>query len=114
MSKGKYSPALTREDIDRPWEDYKYNAYGELPPEWTLEMKERGEVYDTKVHFGNYDENGYDRYGYCAFNRDGEYIGIGDGIDRWGYTEMDYLMMDDDEFDWLGGEPIVPHPVIGR
>jgi hypothetical protein len=99
MSKGKYSPALTRKHCDRPYTAYCYNANKQIPPEWTLEMKERGEIYDTRIHFGNYDEDGYDSYGYSAFGRDGNYIGIGEGIDRWGYTEWDYLRMTDDEFE---------------
>jgi hypothetical protein len=93
MGKGKYSPSLTREDADRPYTDYCYNADGQIPPEtWT-----EGE-YCTRLHFANYDKCGYDRYGYSAFDADGNYIGIGDGIDRWGYTEMDYITMSDEEF----------------
>lgn len=99
MSKGKYSPSLTRKDVGRPYTDYCYNADKQIPPEWTLEMKERGEEYDTRLYFGNYDENGYDSYGYSAFDADGNYVGIGEGIDRWGYTEWDYLAMSDDDFE---------------
>ena len=98
MSKGKYSPSLSVKDANRPYADYCYNADRRIPPEWTPEMKERGEVYDTRIHFGNYDKDGFDRYGYSAFDADGNYIGIGEGIDRWGYTEMDYLAMSDNEF----------------
>lgn len=99
MSKGKYSPALTRADVARPYTDYCYNADKQIPPEWTLEMKERGEVFDTRLYFGNYDENGYDSYGYSAFDADGNYVGCGDGVDRLGYTEWDYLAMSDEEFE---------------
>lgn len=94
MSKGKYSPALTRKDVDRAYADYCYNADRQIPPETWAD----GE-YDTRLHFGNYDEDGYDSYGYSAFDADGNYIGPGEGIDRWGYTEMDYLNMSDDEFE---------------
>jgi len=94
MSRGKYSPALSFKDANRPYTDYCYNADGQIPPETWAE----GE-YDTRTHFGNYDENGYDSYGYSAFDIDGNYIGIGEGIDRWGYTEMDYLTMSDEEFE---------------
>lgn len=99
MSKGKYSPALTDKDCGRPYTDYCYNADKQIPPEWTREMKERGELYDPRLHFDNYDEDGYDSYGYSAFDADGNYIGPGEGIDRWGYTEMDYLGMSNDEFE---------------
>lgn len=108
MSKGKYSPALTDEHIGRGYEAYCYNADGNIPPEWTLEMKEAGETYDTRIHFGYYDADGYDSYGYSAFDINGNYVGLQEGIDRWGYTEMDYLQMDDDEFILLRNEPIVP------
>jgi len=96
MSKGKYSPALTREMIDQRHEDYIYNAYGEIAPEWT---KESGEAYDERKHLAHYDANGYDRYGYSGLDANSNYVGIGEGIDRWGYTEMEYLIMDDEEFE---------------
>lgn len=104
MSRGKYSPSLTREMIDN--EDYSFNAYSEVPAPWSIEMRERGDTYDERIHFGNYDSDGYDSYGYSGFSRDGKYIGIGSGIDRWGYTEMDYLTMDYDEWEdiaYFGG-----------
>jgi hypothetical protein len=43
--------------------------------------------------FGNYDEEGYDMYGYSAFDANGVYVQ--DGVDRAGYTEMDYLTLQD-------------------
>ncbi len=101
MSKGKYSPSLTHKMIAERdfFNGFCYNADKQIPPEWTLEMKERGEEYDTRLYFGNYDAEGFDSYGYSAFDSDGNYIGIGEGIDRWGYTEWDYLAMSDDEFE---------------
>ena len=93
MSQGKYSPALSREDAERPYTDYCYNADKQIPPETWAE----GE-YDQRTHFANYDENGYDSYGYSAFLADGTFIGLGQGIDRWGYTEDEYLTMSTDEF----------------
>ena len=95
MSKGKYSPALTRKMI-AAWDDdtFSYNADKQIPPlTW-----EPGE-YSTRVHFANYDKDGFDSYGYSAFDKNGNYVGIGDGVDRYGYTEMDYLDMSDDEFE---------------
>lgn len=100
MSKGKYSPSLTRAMIAAHDEDtFIYNADGQIPPEYVFGR----DVYDQRTHFGDYDKDGYDRYGYSAFNQDGKYIGLGSGIDRWGYTEMDYLQMDDDDFMCVDG-----------
>lgn len=95
MSKGKYSPALTREDVDRPYSEYKYNADRQIPPPYDPEK----DTYDERTHFDNYDENGYDSYGYSAFLEDSTFVGLGQGIDRWGYTEDDYLTMSDDYFE---------------
>lgn len=94
MSRGKYSPSITRALADRSYEVFSYNAYKETPPEW---VKGEGD-YDEKTHFGNYDSEGFDSYGYSAWNEDGSYAGIGDGIDRLGNTELDYLRMSDDDF----------------
>lgn len=99
MSKGKYSPSLTRAHCARDFDAFCYNADKQLPPEWTPEMRDRGEEYNTRLHFGDYDAEGFDRYGYSAFDGDGNYVGIGEGIDRWGYTESDYMSMSDEDFD---------------
>lgn len=96
MSKGKYSPTLTRQTIGVS--EYNFNCYGKVPATWDEEVAKTNE-YDEKVHFGNYDQFGFDRYGYSAFDKDGNYIGIGSGVDRNGYTEIDYLLMSDEEFD---------------
>jgi hypothetical protein len=98
MSRGKYSPALNREMIDARDDSYVYNIYSEVAPEWN---KDNGEVYDQRKHLGHYDADGYDRYGYSGLDASGNYVGIGEGIDRWGYTEMDYLAMDDEDFNAL-------------
>jgi len=92
MSKGKYSPALTKKIIADNAGQYIYNADKQIPPETWAE----GE-YNTRLHYGIYDKDGFDSYGYSAFE-DGKYIDIGAGIDRWGYTENDYLCMSNDEF----------------
>ena len=99
MSKGKYSPALTRKEADRPYTDYCYNADKQIPPEWTLEMRDSGMKFDERIYMAHYDENGYDSYGYSAFDADGNYVGHMDGVDRWGYSEWDYLAMTDEEFE---------------
>ena len=96
MSQGKYSPSLTREMCNRPYDAYCYNADKQIPPPFTPGSGE----YETRIHFDNYDEEGYDDYGYSAFDANGNYVGIRtDGVDRWGYSEWDYLAMDDDEFE---------------
>lgn len=93
MSVGKFSPSISHipglKEMD--FEDFCFNAYGEEPAEWNLEMKNRGEVFDEKTMFMNYDKEGFDFYGYSAFNIDGDYVGTGKGIDRYGYTEYDYI-----------------------
>jgi hypothetical protein len=97
MSKGKYSPFLTREMIDKSDPDqFVYNALGAVAPDYTV-----GDPYDVKVHFGNYDAEGFDTYGYSAWYEDGTYAGLGEGIDRGGYTEDQYMAMTDDEFNDL-------------
>lgn len=98
MSKGKYSPTVYSMDPDRV-RSYDYNCYGQVPAEWSKEVADRGVVYDEKTMFANYDSEGYDSYGYSAFDSDGVYVGIGSGVDRRGFTEHDYLAMSDEEFE---------------
>lgn len=99
MSKGKYSPSLTRAHCARPYSAYCYNADKQIPPEWTIAMRDAGVHFDTRLYMGSYDDEGYDSYGYSAFDSDGNYVGEQNGIDRWGYTEMEYLCMSDEEFE---------------
>lgn len=92
MGRGKYSPVCP----NRPnGYEYKYNCFGQEPEEWTQEMYDAGETYNAKTMFGDYDEDGYDRYGYSAFDVDGNFVGHGEGVDMDGYTEMDYLTLQD-------------------
>lgn len=94
MSRGKYSPR-TPHAYDRDYQ-YKYNAKGAVPPEWDPES---GVKYNEELHFDNYDDEGYDMYGYSAYNADGEFVGMGNGVDRLGNTEMEYLTeFTDEEF----------------
>jgi hypothetical protein len=88
MSFGKYSPATPK----RP-ENYEYvfNAKGQIPDTWTKEMYEAGCIYNEETMFANYDEDGFDYYGYSSYDIDGNYVGPGNGIDVDGYTEFDYL-----------------------
>lgn len=88
--KGKYSPNLPT--ADKPYEYFDRNAYGHIPPVFNPDKDEWNEA----LHFVNYDPDGYDWYGYSAFDDDGDY-GEG-GIDRNGVTEEEYMLMDDDEF----------------
>lgn len=93
MSRGKYSV-----NAYKHWPDdyeYKYNCYGKEPEPWNKEISDSGVGYNEKTMFDNYDEEGYDRYGYSAFDIDGNYVGVGNGVDRAGYTEMDYLTLQD-------------------
>ncbi len=86
MSTGKYSP-LCPHAAERDYSAFVYNCYGELPPAYDHAAGE----YNQKLHYDNYDSEGFDSYGYSCFDEDGNYVGCGDGIDRYGYTEMDYL-----------------------
>ena len=89
MSKGKYSPV--RPNADKGMDIYVYNARKEIPPEYIA-----GTHFDEELHMANYDAEGFDSYGYSGYDIDGQYVGMGNGIDRLGYTEMDYLMADDE------------------
>lgn len=94
MSRGKYSVRAYKH-----WPEgyeYKYNCYGQPAAEWNQELHDAGVEYDQKTMFDNYDEEGYDSYGYSAFGADGNYVGIStDGVDRAGWSEMDYLTLKD-------------------
>lgn len=91
MSIGKYSPAWVKKEC-------VFNCYGKVPEPWNAEVIAAGVEYDEKTMFGNYDDEGFDYYGYSSFDSDGNYVGVGNGIDRKGCTEMDYLSMDEDTF----------------
>ena len=91
MSTGKYSPLCPHAN-ETGWDAYKFNCYGETPVEWNQEVHDSGVEYDPKTMFDDYDDEGFDSYGYSCFDIDGDYVGSGGGVDRYGYTEMDYLM----------------------
>lgn len=103
MSRGKYSPFL------KEVSDYIYNAKGELPAPW-----KGGSEYDAETMFDNYDKDGYDSYGYSAYDSEGKFVGIGDGVDRAGYTESEYLCMSDDEYYSVKFSYSCTHPSKGR
>lgn len=85
---GKYSVLAYKHWPD----DYEYgfNAYGKEPEDWNPEVQNRSE-YNSIAMFPNYDEEGYDSYGYSAFDKNGDFVGHGEGVDRAGYTESDYM-----------------------
>lgn len=90
MSRGKYSPwCYNNRQKDT---EYIYNCYGEVPAIWDKDN------YDEKLMFENYDSEGFDSYGYSAFELNGTYAGIGSGVDRYGYTENQYISMTDEYF----------------
>lgn len=97
MSRGKYSPKCPHANTGY---DFKYNCFKQLPAPWNLEVAASGVAYDEKTMFANYDEEGFDSYGYSAFDAEGNYD-FGSGVDRLGYTEMEYLCMDEDDFAYL-------------
>lgn len=87
MSRGKYS--LEYKHWPEGYE-HKYNSKGELPEEWKPSPD-----YCAETMFDSCDEEGYDRYGYSSYDAEGNFVGVGDGIDRAGWTEMDYLTLKD-------------------
>ena len=91
MSRGKYSPWCYGNTMSNT--EYTFNCYGEVPVVWNKEN------YDEKLMFDTYDTKGFDSYGYSPFDIDGNYVGVGRGIDRYGYTENEYLCMTDDKFE---------------
>jgi len=94
MGRGKYS-VLGYKKWPEGYE-FKYDRYGQECAPWTAEMiKDPDQTYDSKTMFGNYDEDGYDSYGYSCFDENGTDVGCGNGIDREGYTEHDYLTEQD-------------------
>jgi hypothetical protein len=89
MSRGKYSPNLPLKQES----DFCFNAKGQIPEEYI-----RRPDYNEETMADNYDDEGFDRYGYSAYDKGGNYAGIGRGIDRNGYTEFEYLGMREEEF----------------
>jgi hypothetical protein len=97
MSKGKYSPTMYKLDTSKTV--YDKNCFGKKATKWSKDLAEKGVQFDEKTMFENYDSEGFDSYGYSAFSSDGEYLGIGSGVDRLGHTEFEYLCMSDEEFE---------------
>lgn len=83
MSIGKYSPNLPH--CNDGYEDYNYNSHGEQ------NHCAEGAKWVDELHFCDYDQDGYDYYGYSAFNASGDFVGTGLGVDRNGITELEYI-----------------------
>jgi hypothetical protein len=92
----KYAPATRSVDYYEGRE-YIYNAKGQLPhPD---DVKKIGADYIPETMFCDYDSSGFDKYGYSAYDTDGNYVGpAGGGVDMYGYTEQDYLLDEDKYF----------------
>ena len=87
MSRGKYSLAYE----DKP---DGFNARGQTPvPFCPYQNKLSNEHYVLSC--SHFDEEGYDRYGYSCYDNEGNFVGDGNGVDRAGWTEMDYLTLQD-------------------
>lgn len=93
MSQGKYSPTVYGKEFG----PFNFNCYGKEPAAWNPENSNNVE-YDEKTMFTGYDSEGYDSYGYSAFYADGSYAGVCNGVDRNGYTELEYMCMTEEEF----------------
>lgn len=92
MSRGKYSPS--RKEWPTGYK-YEYNYLGEkVTWDWSNGKPTDFEE-NHNLYFDDYDEEGYDSYGYSALDKDGKFVGHGTGVDRDGYTEMDYLTLQD-------------------
>ena len=92
MAQGKYSPCYIHD------KEYKYNCYGQEPAPWTEEIAKSGVKYDDKTMGPWFDDEGFDSYGYSSFDADGNYAGNGFGVDRLGYTEDEYYLMDENQW----------------
>ena len=97
MSKGKYSPCV--KSGENTLEDFRFNAKGEVPVEYVPGTMD----WNHEIMSDGYDKDGFDSYGYSAYNKDGCCSGMMSGIDKAGYTEEDYQSMTDDEFNDLAG-----------
>lgn len=95
MSKGKYSPRLPNRN--KGYDFFDRNCFGNPPVPYNVDI----DTYDEQIHFANYDPEGFDSYGYSAFDADGNFVGVGNGVDRLGYTEYNYMCMSDDYFNDL-------------
>lgn len=101
MSRGKYSPNCPHSNSEY---DFKYNCFKKLPDAWNSEVTASGVGLNLKTMFPNYDEEGFDSYGYSAFDAEGNYAGIGLGVDRLGYTEDEYLCMSEEDFAYISSK----------
>lgn len=85
MSRGKYSLAYQDEPLG-------YNSKGSTPVTYERDNKDPEHYALTCTSF---DIDGFDSYGYSCYDKSGKYLGDGRGIDRAGWTEDDYLTLQD-------------------
>lgn len=95
--RGKYSPYQAK--VKKT--DFSFNAYGAMPVAWTEAAEKAGVVYNPVTMLPAFDDEGFDCYGYSCFSAEGVYLGLGDGVDRGGYTESQYWEMTAEEFEDL-------------
>ena len=88
MSIGKYSPIINKNFV------YEYNVYGNVPASIVDDFS-----YNEALNSSECDHEGFDSYGYSAFNADGDFVGIGNGVDRIGNTQEEYENNPDFYFD---------------
>lgn len=89
---GKYSPTLNLRKCPAV---FTFNAKGEeaVTPSDSTE-------YDEETMFGDYDAEGFDSYGYSAYDKDGMFVGTGNGVDRLGCYAEDYIYFDEPDWTW--------------
>lgn len=107
MSYGKYSPLLPNANQNDSF--FRFNSLGQEPVEWTAEDAvawrngDATKEYCAMTMSAGYDDEGFDRYGYSDFVLDftqpegRRWVGCGQGVDRAGMTEYDYILEHNNE-----------------
>jgi hypothetical protein len=90
---GKYSPNIPQSLKKASISFFRFNAKGQIRVHEPYNVN-----YNQETMFGNYSKDGFDRYGYSAYDKDGKYVGSCEGVDRNGITETEYMLMDEIEF----------------
>lgn len=79
MDIGKYSPICNKNSV------YEYNAYGNTPEPIVDNFS-----YNEALNSSECDNEGFDLYGYSFFDNAGNFVGVGNGVDRIGNTHEEY------------------------
>mgnify|MGYP003125919602 CR=1 FL=1 len=87
MGRGKYS-------LVYKYTEKGFNSKG-MKPEIYDPQKSKVNPEHYVLSSDHFDSDGYDHYGYSCYDRQGKFVGDGEGIDRAGWTEMDYLTLQD-------------------